>query len=104
MNSVKSKNSHRNRLLQLLVDQQSEQENIETQSKPIIMDDELGFDDTDDYEQIMRSNFSMCTSTFANYGESGGGGSGGGGGGGGTLTYIIPQLYKMNPVKSAFFC
>ena len=89
MNSVKSKNSHRNRLLQLLVDQQSEQENIETQSKPIIMDDELGFDDTDDYEQIMRSNFSMCTSTFANYGESGGGGSGGGGGGGGTITYII---------------
>lgn len=102
MNSVKSKNSHRNRLLQLLVDQQSEQENIEAQSKPIIMDDELGFDDTDDYEQIMRSNFSMCTSTFANYGESGGGGSGGGGGGGGTITYLTPhtisQLYKMNPV------
>ncbi len=85
MNSVKSKNSHRNRLLMLLVDQQhqSEQDTLGDAH----MDDEVLYDDRDDYEQIMKSNFSMCSSTFANFGDSGGGG--GGPGGGGALYFLV---------------
>lgn len=92
--TVKSKNSHRNRLLMLLVDKQVEEEAtslVDTSHlMNTMMDEDDQFDDEyDDYEQIMKSNFSMCTSTFANFCDSSGSGAGPGGGGGGNQPFYF---------------
>lgn len=89
MNTMKSKNSHRNRLLSLLVDQQQTEfenqdhnhnHNNNQQHHLFRIDDDdaicVDEDSTNDYQQIMKSNFSICSSTFANFGETGGGGGG----------------------------
>lgn len=92
-----SKKDRRNRLLNLIVevDKHTKQQHDSQMDEDAQQSDE----DRNDYDQIMRSNFSMCTSTFANYngscgsgggvdsdlGSRGGGAGPGGGGGGGYI-------------------
>ena len=75
-----SKKDRRNRLLNLIVEVDK---HTKQQDASHMDEDAQSDEDRNDYDQIMRSNFSMCTSTFANYdgGDSAGGAGPGGGGG-----------------------